>query len=154
MELLTLACPMAASALDKDGMTPLHLAVTLEKPVLAVIEDLTEVCPEAGIVPAETTGSTPLHLAIANPGVGTDILKDLVASNPRALRIKDAERCTPLHVAATVGRSLKDMKVLIKPYRKATSMKNSKGEIPYNIIMSHKKVDKDVRKLLTPVDEV
>ena len=146
--LLTAACPAAATMKDKDGMTPLHLAMTVENPVLAVIEDLTEVYPEAGSIQG-ASGSTPLHLALANPEVDTDILKDLVASNVRALRIRDAAGDTPLHVATAAGRSLKEMKLLYKKYPHAARVKNEFGETPYKMAKVHK-ADKDILKLLKP----
>ena len=157
VEFLTLACPDAAGLTDKDGMTPLHHALTVEGPVLAVIEDLTGVCPAAVCVRATNTGSTPLHLALQNSTyadetVATDILKDLVASNPLALQLQDAVAGnTPLHAAVVAGRRIKDIKLMFKKYTFAAAVANAKGETPYKIAKALK-AEKDVLKLLKPTE--
>lgn len=157
--LLTSAGPAATKVTDKDGMTPLHLALTVEKPALSVIEDLTEVCPEACSVqlPAGKCGSTPLHLAVANPDVGLDILRDLAASHPRALKLLDAAGNTPLHAAVlaaangvVVGPAVEvELKLLLKRHPQAARVKNGKGETPYKMAKAAK-LDKDILRMLKP----
>jgi ankyrin repeat protein len=146
--LLTEACPEAAAMLDKDGMSPLHLACDTEKPRLAVIEDLTEVNPQVLETQAGTGSKTPLHLALERDA-GLDILKDMILSNPKALKCQDASGNTPLHVACARSASYKELKVLLRKYPKSAQKLNFKGETPIAIAKA-KQLGDDILKLLQP----
>lgn len=154
VQLLTSACPNAARMADKDGMTPLHLALTMRIPDLEVIEDLTEVCPKALCMAENSTGSTPLHLALKNENVGIDIVKDLVVTHPRACKLVDASGNTPLHIAVQNGRDLSVIKFLLKKHLDAINLPNKEGETPYSIGKASRRVNKDVLKMLKPTTVV
>lgn len=130
--LLTEAYPEAAEQKDKAGLLPLDIACASNKPKIAIVEDLTEVYPDA-------VAEGALHLALANKVVGKDILEDLVVSNPKALKVQDEEGRTPLHIGVMVRRKADDLKLLLSSYPKAKSLKNKKGETPLDLAVSLKR---------------
>lgn len=65
---------------------------------ISVVEDLTEVCPEACIIQSEDL-STPLHLAIQNMVSNIEVIKDLLRTNKMACQIKDDQERYPFHIA-------------------------------------------------------
>jgi ankyrin repeat protein len=142
VELLTSASAQAALVVDKDGWTPLHHAVTNIRPVLAIIEDLTEVGPQAGTILTKTAEkASPLHLALRNPAVDATMVQDLVVSCPDVLLRLDAAGNTPLHVAIEARRSKREIQLMIKLGPKALHMKNQQGKIPYKLAKSLSKRD-------------
>jgi ankyrin repeat protein len=136
VELLTSACSIATSVVDKDGMTPLHYAVSHQQPTLAIIEDLTEVGPNAGIIQTTETRSTPLHLALRNPATNSAMVQDLIVSCTQVLQIQDKDGNTPLHVAVEEQRSVTEIKLMLKLYPQAMNKKNQKGKVPYKLAKS------------------
>lgn len=137
VELLTSASAKAALVPDKDGWTPLHHAVSNARPVLAILEDLTEVAPRAGIMKTKTAEqATPLHFALRNAAVDATMIQDLVVSSPATLLIADAAGNTPLHVAIAARRSKREIQLMLKLGPKALHMKNHEGKIPYKLAKS------------------
>lgn len=147
--LLTAACPEAAALQDSQGSTPLHLAASTKSPDLEVIEDLTEVCPDAVVQQDNKSGSTPLHLVLQDKKCQVDIVKDLIASNHRCMKVEDKEGRTPLHVAVETGASLKIFKAMTKKHPKYLLVTNSNGETPYKLAKSLD-LDKEILKVLKP----
>jgi ankyrin repeat protein len=150
VQLLTAACPQAAGMVDKEGMTPLHLALTVKKPDLAIVEDLTEVCPKAVCMAAKATGSTPLHMALEHDHVDIDIVKDLVVTYPKVCKVVDAAGNTPLHVAVSRGRDFAVIKLLMKKHADAANLPNSEGQTPYAMAKALKNLSKDCLRMLKP----
>jgi hypothetical protein len=141
VQLLTSACANAALVADKEGMTPLHYAVKSTKPNIAIIEDLTEVAPTAGLLLSTSVNDqhqyTPLMIALQNPNISTDIIQDLIVSCPKVLQIVEpVTGNTPLHFAVQQQRPLQEIKLMIQMYPKALAIKNTKGKIPYKLAKS------------------
>lgn len=112
---LTDRCGAAALQVDNNGMTPLHLACTVENPVLEVIEDLTEVCPEAGEILSKDGVETPLLIAIRRRAT-TAILKDLIISHPKVASIPDIKGLLPLHRALENEAAFEVIRDLIRAH--------------------------------------
>lgn len=142
---LTELGPQAASMLDEDGMTPLHWACSVEEPNLAVIEDLTEVYPEAGIVVA--CGKTPLLLAIERKAE-TLVLRDLIASNPKCAALSDCRGFKPLHRAIEMAADIKVLKDLINADKLSIRTTDGAGNLPVHTAVQAGVNDMAVYKLL------
>jgi ankyrin repeat protein len=143
---LTEKCPAAAKLVDKKGMTPLHLAVSVDDPQLAVVEDLTEVKPEAGVMQAKD-GSWPLWTAL--PKSNPCILKDLIVSNPESAKLLDeATGATVLHRAIELDVELSIIKDLIKVFPRALEMPDKDGRIPLFAALEAENPRYDVVKVL------
>ena len=138
VQLLTSVCASAALVVDKEGMTPLHYAVKSSRPNIAIIEDLTEVAPAAGLQLSTSVNDphqfTPLMIALNNPNITTNIIQDLIVSCPKVLQIiEPITGNTPLHIAVQQQRPLQEIKLMIQMYPKALAIKNTKGKIPYKL---------------------
>ena len=141
VQLLTSACSNAALVVDKEGMTPLHYAVKCNSPSLAMIEDLTEVAPTAGLQLSTSVNDPhqyiPLMLALLNPNATTKIIQDLIVSCPKVLHIiEPVTGNTPLHMAVQQQRPVPEIKMMVQMYPPALTIKNTKGRIPYKIAKS------------------
>jgi ankyrin repeat protein len=140
---LTAREPRAASVLDRGMMcTPLHVACTrLDEPCLEIIEDLTEVHPEAGTTRA-SDGSWPLWNALDKkadcPNIDA-VLKDLIVSNPGAASMQHKTTGeTPLHKALRLKHYyrlpavLKDL-IRASPSEALLLPENERGNIPLHV---------------------
>lgn len=141
VQLLTSACTNAALVVDKEGMTPLHYAVKCSEPNIAIIEDLTEVAPNAGLQLSSSVNDqhqyTPIMIALLNPNITTNMVQDLIVSCPKALHIiEPVTGNTPLHIAVQQQRPLTEIKLMVQMYPKAMNVKNTKGKIPYKLAKS------------------
>jgi ankyrin repeat protein len=143
VQLLTSACPNAALLADKDGMTPLHHAISNLKPQLAIVEDLTEVNPKAGLHQTNEKQATPIHLAFDNVAITTPIIHDLIVSCPSVVQVQDSDGNTPVHKAVMKQRPISEIKLMIKMCPKALNIKNNKGKIPYKVAKSISKRNLD-----------
>lgn len=149
---LTEKCSAAAKLTDTLGMTPLHLAVSVDDPQLAVVEDLTEVKAEAGIIRAKD-GSWPLWTAINNKVHGS-ILKDLIVSNPESAKLMDnSTGSTPLHRAVELNLPLSVVKDLIKVYPQALEITNGDDRIPLHVAMECKPTFEVIKLLVQKYPE-
>lgn len=131
---LTARVPAAAKKIDCNGMTPLNLACRADVPRLEVVEDLTSVYPEAGVMCANN-GSTPLLNAIRRKA-DSAILKDLIISNPKSAAMT-MKLATPLHKALEKNVDLAILKQLIRAFPEALKRKDSKGRIPLHVYLAH-----------------
>jgi ankyrin repeat protein len=141
VQLLTSACANAALVVDKEGMTPLHYAVKCSKPSITIIEDLTEVAPTAGLKLSTSLNDqhqyTPLMMALMNPSITTSMVQDLIVCCPKVLQIiEPVTGNTPLHIAVQRQRPLQEIRLMVKIYPKALTIKNTKGRIPYKLAKS------------------
>lgn len=146
--LLTDRCAAATLQADNDGMTPLHLACSVEKPVLAIIEDLTEVGPQAGELLSKTA-ETPLLIAIrkkADPA----ILNDLIISHPKAATIPDGEGLLPLHNAIKYKAPFQIVRDLVRAYPDGVRTWDNKTNrnLPVHMAVQYKSSEFDIYKLL------
>jgi Ankyrin repeats (3 copies) len=145
---LTERAPQAAEKMDNLGFTPLNLLCNTlndnesDAKVFAVVEDLTEVCPQAGIMRAKD-GTWPLWNALdARHRIHADhsaICKDLIVSNPESAKLtyltEDEEEnrqpgSTVLHRAMAMESSLSIVKDLLRAFPEACTMEDSQGRIP------------------------
>lgn len=144
---------------DKHGRTPLHIACGLDEPCLEVIEDLTEVNNNACIIQCYDYHSTPLHLACSNRYVYNEnhkivnIIKDIIRSNPSAVKMKDINGQLPISVAVTNKACYKICKMLIKKYPICLEMTvDNKGMTLYEL-GKKRQLDKDTIELLNPYED-
>jgi ankyrin repeat protein len=145
---LTDRCAAAALQADNDGMTPLHLACSVEKPVLAIIEDLTEVGPQAGERLSKNQ-ETPLLIAIrlkADPA----ILKDLIISHPKAACIPDGAGLLPLHSAIKHKATYEVIRDLVRAHPDGVRTWDNKENknLPVHMAVQYESNEFDVYKLL------
>lgn len=133
---LTEKCPKAARKLDCDHRTPLFLAASVDEPILAVIEDLTEVYGEAGVI-KDNTGSWPLWKALKYT---TDlaILKDLIVSNPESVELTAKDGTTVLHKAITNEVPFSIIKDMVKVFPEALLMNDAENRIPLHLAIELK----------------
>lgn len=143
---LTDRCPSSAGLLDKDGNTPLHLACSVKHPVLAIVEDLTEVYPEAGeIVSGE--GQIPLMCAMkrhAKP----EVLNDLIVSRPDVTKYVDDDGSTILHKALVYDVDVSVLKILVKANPSMLQATNSLGNYPIHTAVQNAIQNRKVYSLL------
>jgi Ankyrin repeats (3 copies)/Ankyrin repeat len=143
---------------DKHGRTPLHIACGLEDPCLEVIEDLTEVNSEACTIQCYDFHSTPLHLACSNRHVNDEnhcivnIIKDLIRSNPNAVKMKDVNGQLPIYVAVTNKSCFKICKMLIKKYPECLEITDNKGMTLYEL-GKKRQLDSTTIELLNPYED-
>lgn len=158
MILTELANKEVLCEVDRHGRTPLHIACGLEDPCLEVIEDLTEVNPDACVIPCYAFQSTPLHLACANRYVCdenhaiVEVIRDLLSSNPAAVKMKDINGQLPITVAVTNKACYKVCKMLIKKYPECLEMTDSKGMTLYELGRK-RQLDEPTIDLLNPYDD-
>jgi ankyrin repeat protein len=145
---LTERCPKAAEQMDVLGYTPLNLICNLlhenesDVKILPIVEDLTEVCPQAGIIKAKD-GTWPLWNALDDRQKihvdHTAICKDLIVSNPDCVKLmyqtEDEEEnndvgTTILHRAIAMETSLSIMKDLLCAYPAGCTVEDTNGRIP------------------------
>lgn len=141
IQLLTSACANAAMVVDKEGMTPLHYAVKCTTPNIAIVEDLTEVAPMAGLQLSTSVNDPhqyiPIMIAIMNPNTTSNIIQDLIVSCPKVLQmIEPVTGNTPLHMAVQQQRPVTEIKLMIQMYPQALAIKNIKGRTPYKLAKS------------------
>lgn len=146
---LTYKCGAAALRTDKDGKTPLHLACSVDEPKLEIIEDLTEVGPDAASVMDKTTGETPLLLALRR-GLSHAIVRDLLVSQPKSASIPDSAGMLPLHVAVASNRvDIEIVRDLTKAYNEGVRTKEPMGgNLPVHLAVRRKCTDMDLYLLL------
>jgi ankyrin repeat protein len=130
---LTEKCPEAAAMQDKDGNTPLNLACRAEEPILAIIEDLTEVNAAAGVMKADD-GTWPLFNAMKST-TEPAVLKDLIVSNHESSKIISFQKKTVLHQAIENKIGLPTIKDLIKVFPEALDMKDDENRTPLQLAL-------------------
>ena len=140
---LTFKCGAAALRVDANGRTPLHIYCNdASKPNLKIIEDLTEVGPDACAVVAD--GETPLLIALRR-GFPHDIVRDLLVSQPKAAQIANKVGMLPLHIAISSGVDIEIVRDLIKAYGDSVSMKEPRGgNLPVHLAVQQKCTDMDL----------
>jgi ankyrin repeat protein len=145
---LTDRCAAAALQADNDGMTPLHLACSVDKPVLAIVEDLTEVGPQAGEILSKDQ-ETPLLVAIRLQADHA-ILKDLIISHPKAACIPDGVGLLPLHCAIKHNAPYEVVRDLVRAHPDGVrTWDNKKNKnLPVHMAVLCKCNDFDIYKLL------
>lgn len=157
MILTEIGGPGLCLQVDKHGRTPLHVACGIDEPSLEIVEDLTDVNPDACLVQCFDYQSTPLHLACSNPNVQdedskiVDVIKDLIRSNPDAVRLKDKDGQLPIFVAVTNRACLKVLKMLVRKYSDCL-------EVMWNGITLHElakklKLDAETVSFLDPYED-
>jgi Ankyrin repeat len=157
--LLTEKNKVPASMLDIDGKTPLHLACMVDLPCLAVVEDLTIVYPEACVVKSKDTGATPLHYACSNRDVhdkdseAVDIIKELIRTDPSALRVKNKKGQIPIFCAVASGACVTVLKAIVKKYPESLTETNKRGQTPHKYAKYMKTLGKDAIEFLYPYEE-
>ena len=109
---------------DKEGRTPLHVALATRKTPVDVILSLIRAEKEATRI-ANNKGRLPLHLAAMNQyndtsaGQSEDraqIIAELVDANPDALSAEDGKGRTPLSYAVDVARNNTNLKTAPKSF--------------------------------------
>lgn len=129
------------NAKDKEGVSPLHLAVCGEKAVEALLVGKAD--PNA----KDDSGRTPLHYAAKQSA--SDAAQTLLQRGAK-VDATDNVGCTPLHLAAEYGAT-EVVEVLLKAGAQP-SAKNTHGETPLDWARSRKNAD-IVQKLQKAVEQ-
>jgi hypothetical protein len=153
---LTERCPNAAAMTDVNGSTPLNVLCTLLQDnesnvqILNMVEDLTEVCPNAGIVKAKDN-TWPLWNALDNKHDiqvnYTAIIKDLIVSNVECTKLmyqtdeeEEYNECgtSILHRAIQMDAPMSIVKDILRAHPKGCIVPDTKGRIPLFYLLTEK----------------
>ena len=150
---LTDRCAVAATMEDHENrMTPLHYAVTVAEPQLQIVEDLTEVCPEACEQICQK-GFTPLLLGIYR-NIDDAILRDLIVSNPKSVSIQIASPnnsdriVTTLRLAIEKKNNIKVITDLIRADPSLVQVVDDYGNLPVHTAVEVRNTDMELYQLL------
>jgi hypothetical protein len=153
---LTERCPKATDIKDNLGYTPLNLICSTinenvsDAKIINIVEDLTEVCPVAGIIKAKDN-TWPLWNALDechNVHVNYNaICKDLIVSNIECTKImyqteeeEEYNECgtSILHRAIQMDAPTSIIKDILRANPNACLVKDSKGRIPLFYLLLEK----------------
>ena len=153
---LTEKSPPALEMTDINGYTPLNLICTLlhenapDQEILSIVEDLTEVCPKAGIIKAKDN-TWPLWNALNCVNdihvMFTAIVKDLIVSNIESTILmyqteeeEEYNDCgsSILHRAIFMESPMSIIKDLLRANPKACLQADTKGRIPLFYLLMEK----------------
>ena len=153
---LTERCPNAVEMTDINGYTPVNIICTLlhenahHQEILNIVEDLTEVCPSAGMIKAKDN-TWPLWNAlncINDIHVSfTSIVKDLIVSNIESTTLmyqteeeEEYRDCgtSILHRAIQMDSPLSIIKDILRANPKACLTPDTKGRIPLFYLLTEK----------------
>ncbi len=130
--------PTAASAVDDEGLLPLHHACRYgpNNQTLGVIQLLIDAAPDS-VRCVSNDGHLPLHSLCTNEKIdettATDILKLLLERHPESIRHANSakdEGLLPIHVAAMMSKSPQFCRVLIETYPGSQQMADQVGMLP------------------------
>ena len=82
-------------------------------------------------------GRTPFHVLVLN-GAPTDLVADLIADEPRLLRMKDQQLNTVLHYACEYGCTLTMLWAILRAFPEAAYEKNRDGYLPVDLVKNAK----------------
>lgn len=153
---LTERCPKAVEMTDINGYTPVNIVCTLlhenapDQEILNIVEDLTEVCPSAGIIKAKDN-TWPLWNAlncINDIHVSFNaIVKDLIVSNIESTTLmyqteeeEEYNDCgtSILHRAIQMDSPMSIIKDILRANPNACVTKDTKGRIPLFYLLTEK----------------
>jgi len=139
VEALVLTCPTALLVQNKEGDTPLHLAVSSSSSMAHVVDCLIDKPDAEACLMQDCSGATPLHAAIGNH-VCLEVLNTIFAPAPEASRIIDHHGLLPLHyVAAFCHTPISFVKQLLEAYPNGISMRTADGDTPLHLAISNAK---------------
>eukprot|EP01035_Chromulina_nebulosa_P008256 gene8256-11189_t len=103
IENLIIAQPDRLNILTSEfGFNPIHLACLNAR--VDVVHLLMDHLPlDERYVTSRYDGSTPLHMAVRSPSNSLALVRELIRLYPRALKMEDRHRNTPLHCVSTVS---------------------------------------------------
>jgi ankyrin repeat protein len=143
LEALVLSAPRALTIQNKEGDTPLHLAVSSSFSTPHAVSLLTDGTSRACFL-QDCTGATPLHAAIAN-NVDERVLSVLLDAAPDTAQIPDNQGLLPLHyVAAFSHTPIAFVRNLIKIYPHAISAQTVDGDTPLHLAISNCKSEDEL----------
>jgi ankyrin repeat protein len=143
LEALVLSAPRALTIQNKEGDTPLHLAVSSSFSTSHAVSLLTNGASKACFL-QDCTGACPLHAAIAN-NVDERVLTVLLDAAPAAAQIPDNQGLLPLHyVAAFSHTPIAFVQKLIDVYPHAISAQTVDGDTPLHLAISNCKSEDEL----------
>jgi hypothetical protein len=93
--------PEALTTQNRNGTTPLHLALDYHRDSPKILRLLLDRCPSRVIGMLDCIGSTPLHDACFTHVWDVEIIQRMVRMHPKALRMLDSMGWSPLHSACS-----------------------------------------------------
>jgi ankyrin repeat protein len=95
-----------------------------------VIKFVTDLCGPDSLKATDEDGNTPLRLVCRHADVSCQAIETLTRPYPEAIRIPNEGGWTPLQTASCYGASVHVVRLLIKKFRGALSMKDAYGNTP------------------------
>jgi hypothetical protein len=136
----------------RDGAYPLHMAILAGAPV-HVVTLLLQGAPDM-VLTTNKYGETPLHVALQRHA-SDDVIAVLVSAEKYALEFREHRHGNlPIHVAATVGCSMRVAKELLAVWPGAIHEKNQDNLTPLELALRHGRCSPDVLQVLAISDRV
>ena len=130
--------PSALEMRNKQGGTPLHVAINNSVWTASMVQQMAQLHPPALEV-KNKYGHTPLHLA-AMHSRSAAMVRELVRLCPAALEVKDSNMRTPLCLIgrASTPEALKTLQVLLDAAPQAASIPDSvNGRLPLHALLAN-----------------
>ena len=121
----------AASSIDENGLSPLHIACDNPNITLKIVQLLIDAAPDS-VRSVDNYGRLPLHHLCKNEDdrKAMQILKLLIEKQPEAIRHADNDGDLPIHNAAWGGRSPEFCRMLIESYPGSERITDGNGLLP------------------------
>ena len=119
---------------NRAKRTPLHVACSVKRPSVDLVQLLTAACAEASEI-QDHHGLTPLHLVVAAKKPNLEIIEDLSEVGPNAVCMQDEENwATPVHLSLeNTNCDLDIVRDLVGANPAVLKMQDKKGRLPLHL---------------------